>query len=110
MITAEAVLSSVGADLYKPAANKFVLHTHEDFFRDNRFVVVLDIVLRHDSVVLYALFGKIIHRVCLLQKRITHILFVAQYLCNRACVPTWISRAGKYSVTLQAGGDFVGAV
>ena len=37
-----------------------------------------------------ALFGKIIHRVGLLQKRITHILFVAQYLCNRACVPTRI--------------------
>ena len=70
-------------------------------------MVVLNVVLRHYSVVLYALFGKIIHSVGLLQKRIAHVLFVAQYLCNRACMPTWITCASEYSVTLQTGGNLV---
>ncbi len=110
MITAETVLSPIRADLYKPAAHKFVLHTHKNLFRNNCFVVVLNVVLRHYSVVLYAPFGKIIHCVGLLKKRIAHILFVAQYLCYRACVPTRIPRAGEYSVTLQPGGYLVGTV
>ena len=108
MITAETMFSPVRADFYKPAANKFVLHTHKNIFWNNCFVVVLYIVLRHDSVVLYPLFGKIIHRIGLLQKRIAHIFLVSEYLCNRAGVPAWITCAGEYSVALQTGGDFVG--
>ena len=46
----------------------------------------------------------------LLQERIAHVLFVAQYLGYRACVPAGITCAGEYSVTLQTGGDFIGAV
>ena len=110
MVTAETVISPIRADLYKPAAHKFVLHPHKNLFRNNCFVVVLDIVLRHYSVILYTLFGKIIHRVGLLQKRIAHVLFVAQYLGYSACMPAWISCAGEYSVTLQTGGDFICAV
>ena len=97
MITAEAVLSPIRADLYKSksayqkrlqdnlaavlrgyaddetleidkrlaelqqesAAHKFVLHPHKNLFRNYRLVVVLNIILRHNAVVLDTLFGKI---------------------------------------------------
>ena len=49
MITAEAVLSPIRADLYKPAAHKFVLHPHKNLFRNYRLVVVLNIILRHSD-------------------------------------------------------------
>ena len=66
MVTAETVLSPIRADLYKPAAHKFVLHPHKNLFRNYRLVVVLNIILRHNAVVLDSLFGKIIYRVGLL--------------------------------------------
>ena len=63
MVAAETVLLPIRADLYKPAAHKLVLHPHKNLFRNYRLVVVLNIILRHNAVVLYPLFGKIVHRV-----------------------------------------------
>lgn len=85
MIAAETVFLSVRADLYRPAVHKFVLHPHKNLFRDNRFVVVLNIILRHNAVVLYPLFGRIIHRVGLLVEVTGYMAILCYFSINQEC-------------------------
>ena len=63
-------------------------------------MVVLDIVLRLHSGILYPLFVQEVHCAGLLQERIAHILLVFKYLTNRCVMPFCLSAGGQDAVTL----------
>ena len=69
-------------------------------------MVVLNIVLRQGAVVPATLLIQEVYGVGLLQERVTHILFVFQYLADGAVVPAWIVPCGANAVTFQPSGDF----
>ena len=58
VIAGEGTLFPGRAGMDDPPADKLGLHLHEEVFRNNRLVVVLNIVLRHDAVVLDALLSQ----------------------------------------------------
>ena len=51
-----------------PPANKLGLHFHEEFLRNDGFMIVLDVVLWHRAVVLDTLLGEEVRGVGLLQQ------------------------------------------
>lgn len=52
MIAGEAAFLAGRADVDYPATDKLRLHLHEELFRNDRFMVALDVVLRNGAVVL----------------------------------------------------------
>ena len=56
VVAAEGSGFSVRAGVDDAAADKFLLHLHEDFTRDNGFMRAFYIILRNDTVVLDPLF------------------------------------------------------
>ena len=74
MIAAEGPFLPARAGVDNSAADKFFLHLHKNFTRDDGFMAVLYIVLRNNTVVLNPLFCKKINRVGFLQERISDVL------------------------------------
>lgn len=68
-------------------ADKLGLHLHEQLFRNDGFVVVLDVVLRNDAIVLDALLRQEVRGVGLLKQGVAHVLLVAENLVDGAGVP-----------------------
>jgi hypothetical protein len=59
VVAAEIALLAFLTQTYSPApTNHLILHTHEDFLWDSRLVIVLHIVLRHNSGVSDSLFAQ----------------------------------------------------
>ena len=56
VVAAEGSGFSVRAGMDNAASDKFLLHLHEDFTRDNGFMRAFYIILRNDTVVLDPLF------------------------------------------------------
>ncbi len=56
VIAAEGSGLSDGAGVDNAASDKFLLHLHENFTRDNGFMTVFHVILRNDTVVLNSLF------------------------------------------------------
>ena len=65
-------------------------------------MIVLHIVLRHFPVVFDSFFSEKIHSICLLQKCITHILFIFQNQSNGTIMPSFVSTCSKNPITLQS--------
>ena len=91
MIAAEGPFLPARAGVDNSAADKFFLHLHKNFTRDDGFMAVLYIVLRNNTVVLNPLFCKKINRVGFLQERISDVLFVSQNIINVTGVPVLIA-------------------
>ena len=100
VVTAEATLFAVLAEMNTATTNQFLLHLHEDFSRDNRLMAVLYIVLRNDTVVLDPLFCKKIIRIGFLQERISDVLFISQNIINVTGVPALIACTVQNTVGL----------
>ena len=111
----EAVIAGVGtfpagwAFMYYPAADKLFLYLHEQLFRNNCFVVILDIVLRNRAVVLDALLRQEVRGVALLQQCVAHVLLVSKNLVDGAGVPHHFACAGENAICHKAFGDFIHA-
>lgn len=70
-------------------------------------MVALDVVLRHGAVVLDALLCQEVRGVCFLQKRVSHVLLVAEDLVDGAGVPFRFTCAGENAVSHETGGNLV---
>lgn len=68
------------SDHARMTAAPFLLHSHEYILRDDRFMVVLDVILRQCAVVLASFLVQEVDGVVLLQERTTRILLVLQHL------------------------------
>ena len=101
IVAGEAALLTRLRSMNVPAADQLRLHLHEDFLRNNRFVVILDIVLRDDTGVLDALLGQEVRRVGLLKQGVAHVFFIPQDLVDRAVVPFRSSRSGEDTVLFE---------
>ena len=106
MIAAEGSLFAALPRVDTASPDHLFLHLHEDFFWNNGIVVVLDIVLRHITVVLNSLLRQEVFRVGLLKKCIADIFFIPQYLVNVAGVPFFSSSAVQNTISLKATGYF----
>lgn len=58
MISGEAAFLACRADVNYPTADKLCLHLNEELFRNDRFVVAFNVVLRNGAVVLDPLFVR----------------------------------------------------
>ena len=67
VIAGEAAFLACRADVDYPATDKLRLYLHEEFFRNDRFVVALDVVLRNGAVVFYPLLRQEVCGIGLLQ-------------------------------------------
>lgn len=52
VVTAEAVLASIGAGMHHSSAHQFFLHLYENFLWNNRFMVTFHVVLWDGAVFL----------------------------------------------------------
>ena len=66
VVAAEGSGLSVRAGVDDTAADKLLLHLHENFTRDDGFMAIFYIILRNDTVVLDPLFCEEVNRVCFL--------------------------------------------
>ena len=111
----KAMIAGVGAFLAcrtlvnDAPADKFLLYLHEDIFRNDGRMIVLNIVLRHDASVLDSFLCKEVGGIGFLQKGIAHVFFVPENLVDRARVPFFFSGTGKDVIRLKSGGYFVHA-
>lgn len=92
-----------------PPANKLGLHFHEEFLRNDGFMIVLDVVLWHRAVVLDTLLGEEVRGVGLLQQGVSDVLLIAENLVDGAGVPLCFSGTGENAVRFKPGGNFVHA-
>lgn len=109
VIAGEGALFPGRAGMDDSPADKLGLHLHEQLFRNDGFVVVLDVVLRNDAIVLDALLRQEVRGVGLLKQGVAHVLLVAENLVDGAGVPFFLARAGEDSVCHKPGGYFVHA-
>ena len=109
VIAGEAAFLAGRADMYHSPADKLSLYLHEQVFRNDGLVIVLDIVLRHCAVVLDALLRQEVSGVGLLKQGISHVLLVPENLVDGAGVPFFLSRAGENAIRHKTGGNFVHA-
>lgn len=58
VVAGVATLLTVRPSVNLPASNKLRLHLHEDFLRNDGFMVIFHIVLRQGSGVAYAFLGE----------------------------------------------------
>lgn len=72
MVAAVAALLTIGAGLDHSSADQFFLNLQVDFLRNNGFVVIFHIVLRHESVVLNSGFIQKIGGVGLLEADVVY--------------------------------------
>ena len=85
VIAGEAAFLACRADVDYPATDKLCLHLHEELFRNDRFVVALDVVLRNGAVVLDALLCQKVCGVGLLKQGITDVLLVTENFVDGLC-------------------------
>ena len=109
VIAGEASFLSGRADVNCPATDKLGLHLHEEVFRNDRFVVAFNVVLRYGAVVLDALLRQEVCGVGLLKQRVTHILLVSENLVDSAGVPFCLASAGENAVSHKTGSNLVHA-
>ena len=70
VVAAEGSGFSVRAGMDNAASDKFLLHLHEYFMRNNSFVAVFYIILWNDTVVLNPLFCEKVYGICFLRNNI----------------------------------------
>lgn len=97
----EAVVAGVGPLFTGRGAvdispsDELFLDLHEQVFWNNRFMVVLDIVLRKNASVLDSLLGQEVRGYRLLEEGISHVFFVPKDLIDRGIVPFGIVCSGE---------------
>lgn len=94
MIAGEAAFLACRADVNYLTADKLCLHLHEELFRNDRFVVAFNIVLRNGAVILDPLFCQEVCGIGFLKQRIAHVLLVAENLVDGAGVPFCLASSG----------------
>lgn len=109
VIAGEAAFLACRADVDYPATDKLRLYLHEEFFRNDRFVVALDVVLRNGAVVFYPLLRQEVCGIGLLQECVTHVFLVAENLVDGAGVPFCLASAGKDAISHKPVGDLIHA-
>ena len=109
VIAGETALLACRADVDYPATDKLRLHLHEELFRNDCFVVALDVVLRDGTVVLDTLLRQEVCGVGLLQECVTHVFLVAENLVDGAGVPFCLASAGKDAISHKPVGDLIHA-
>lgn len=109
VIAGEAAFLACRADVDYSATDKLRLHLHEELFRNDRFMVALDVVLRDGTVVLDTLLCQEVCGVGLLKQRVTHVLLVAENLVDGAGVPFCLASAGENAVSHKPVGDLIHA-
>ena len=102
-------LLSAERELDSRSSCHFFLHHKECLFRYNSFVVVLDIVLRHNAGILYPLFTEAVHGVGLLQERIAHVLLISQNQAYAVIMPFCASASIRNAITLQSLSNLLAA-
>ena len=105
----EAAFLACRTDVDYPATDKLCLHLHEELFRNDCFVVALDVVLRDGTVVLDTLLCQEVCGVGLLKQRVTHVFLVAENLVDSAGVPFCLASAGENAVSHKPVGDLIHA-
>lgn len=90
MNTAEGPVLTVRDGVDDGAADKFLLHLHEDFTRDNGHKAILYIILRYNAVVLCSCLCKEVGGVGFLQQVIGNILFISLNLIDITGMPFFI--------------------
>ena len=75
------------------------------FLRNDRLMVSLNVILRHNASILNSLLFEKIYSVGLLQQGITHVLFVFKYLPDSAVMPAWIATGCQNAVVFQTSAD-----
>ena len=107
MIAGEAAFLACRADVDYPATDKLCLHLHEELFRNDRFVVALDVVLRNGAVVLDALLCQKVCGVGLLKQGVSHVLLISENLVDGAGVPFCLASAGENAVGHKPVSDLI---
>lgn len=100
-------LLTVRPSVNLPASNKLRLHLHEDFLRNDGFMVIFHIVLRQGTGVAYAFLGEEVRGYGFLEKGVAHVFLVSQDLVDGGVVPFCLARAGEDAVLLQSFGDLL---
>ena len=83
----------------------FLLHSQKYILRNDRFMVVLNVVLRQSAIVLATLLVQEVYGVGLLQECVTHILLVLQYTShclNEVTLPAFLFGISRILVLLPA--------
>ena len=109
VIAGEAAFLACRADVDYSATDKLRLHLHEELFRNDRFMVALDVVLRDGTVVLDPLFRQEVCGIGLLKQGVSHVLFISENLVDGAGVPFCFASAGEDTVSHKAVGNFIHA-
>ena len=107
MIAGEAAFLACRTDVDYPATDKLCLHLHEDFLRNDGFMVIFHIVLRQGSGVAYAFLGEKVLGYGFLEQGIAHVFLVSQDLVDGRVIPFRLARAGEDAVLLQPFGDLL---
>ena len=87
-----------------------LLYLIEQFPRNNRLMVALDVILRYNSFINCSFFLQEIHGISFLQQRISHIFFIHQHLGNHRGMPHGVSRHSPDSFLGKRLCNFVNAV
>ena len=87
MNTAECSVLSVRAGVDDSAADKFFLHLHENFTRDDGLMIVFHIILRNDTMIPYPCLREEVRGICFLQEGIANVFLISQNLVDVAGVP-----------------------
>jgi len=109
----EAVVAGVDAllavrpSVNLPASHKLRLHLHEDFLRNDGFMVIFHIVLRQGTGVAYAFLGEKVRGYGFLKQGVAHVFLVSEDFVDGGVVPFCLARAGEDAVLLQSFGDLL---
>ena len=64
-------------------------------------MVILDIILRHQSPVHYLFLGQEVHRVGFLQQGVAHVLLVGEHFVDHRCLPFRMARDRGNAIRFQ---------
>lgn len=109
----EAVVAGVDAllavrpSVNLPASHKLRLHLHEDFLRNDGFIVIFHIVLRQGTGVAYAFLGEKVRGYGFLKQGVAHVFLVSENFVDGGVVPFCLAHAGEDAVLLQSFGDLL---
>ena len=80
VVAAESSVFPIRAGVDNSAADKLLLHLHENFTRDDGFMAVFNIVLWNKAVIFNPLFRKEVNGIGFLQQSITDVFLISQNL------------------------------
>jgi hypothetical protein len=100
---AEDPVLPIRAGVDDATARQFLLHLHKNFTRNDGFVAVFHVILRHKAVVLDTLFGEEVYGVGFLQKGVADVFFIPKNCADVAGMPPFPTRAIQNTVRLMHG-------